>query len=110
MNLFSKYRHKNTECYKLSKEFTDFVSKRLREIFPTIFAHFKRIKELEGFLQNEAYIGTSLFTSFTITCDYNCKPHLDKDNYNLGFILWVQEDICFNLFSIVVVKLFSKII
>ena len=94
----------------MSEEFANFVSERLCEFFSTIFAHLERIKESKGFLQNKACIGISPFTSFTVTQGCNCKPYLDKDDYDLGFILWIQEGICFNLFSIVVVKLFSRII
>ena len=85
------------DCYKLSKEFANFLSERFRCKFPTVFEQLEKIKEVEGFLSTEASIGASPFTSFTVTCDYNCKPHIDKDDYDLGFIFWIQEGGWLNL-------------
>ena len=79
------------DCYKLSEEFASFLSERLRCKFPTVFEQLEKIKEAKGFLSTEASIGASSFTSFTVTRDYNCKLHIDKDDYDLGFIIWIQE-------------------
>jgi len=47
--------------------------------------------EVEGFGAGGALIGKSPFTSFAIIRDYNCRPHLDQDDYDLGFILWLEQ-------------------
>ena len=98
------------DCYKLSKEFASFLSERLRCIFPTVFELLEKIKEAEGFLSNEASIEMSPFISFTVTSDYNCKPHIDKDGYDLGFIIWIQEDWWLNLLLFFVLKFFCRIL
>lgn len=86
-----RYKHRKKDCYKVSEELATFISKRLKCIFPTVFEQLEKIKEGEGFVSSEASIGFSPFTSFSITRDYNCKPHIDKDDYDLGFIIWIQE-------------------
>ena len=85
------------DCYKLSEEFASFLLERLRCKFPIVFEQLKKIKEAEGFLSTEASIGASPFTSFIVTRDCNCKPHIDKDDYDLGFIIWIQEGWWLNL-------------
>jgi len=36
-------------------------------------------------------MGNSPFTSFGITRDYNVRLHVDKNDYDFGFILWLHE-------------------
>ena len=87
MELFFSYKHKVQDCYKLSKEFASFLSERLKGVFPIAFEQLEKIKETEGCDGNEACIGMS----FIVTQDYNCKPHVDKDDYDIEFIIWIQE-------------------
>ena len=89
--MFFRYKHKVQNCYKVSKEFASFLSERLKGVFPTVFEQFEKIKEAEGCDGSEACIRMSSFTCFSIIQDYNSKPKVDKDNYNVGFIIWIQE-------------------
>ena len=98
------------DCYKLSEEFASFLSERLKCIFPIVFEQLEKIKEAEGFLGNEASIGMTPFTSFTVTCNYNYKPHINKDDNDLGFIIWIQEGWWLNLLLFFVLKLFCRIL
>ena len=75
------------DCYKLLEEFASFLLEILQCKFPTVFEQLEKIKEVEGFLSTKASIGASPFTSFTVTHDNNCKLHIDKDDYDLGFII-----------------------
>ena len=54
-----------------------------------MFEQLKKIKEAEGCDGSEAYIGMSSFMCFSVTRDYNWKPHVDKDDYDVGFIIWI---------------------
>ena len=45
-----------------------------------------------------------------MTCDYNCRPHIDKDDYDLGFIIWIQEGWWLNLLLFFFLKLFFRIL
>ena len=56
-----------------------------------MFKQLEQIKEAEGCDGGDACIGASPFTCFTVTRDYNCKPHIDKDDYDIGFIIWIRE-------------------
>ena len=56
-----------------------------------MFEQLEQIKESEGFDAGDACIEASPFMCFTVTHNYNCKSHLDKDDYNIGFIIWIQE-------------------
>ena len=85
------------DCYKLPEEFASFLLERLRCKFLTVFEQLEKIKEAEGFLSTESSIGASPFTSFTVTREHNCKPHIDKNDYDLGFIIWIQEGEWLNL-------------
>ena len=85
------YKHKVQDCYKVSEEFASFLSERLRGIFPIVFEQLEKIKEAEGCDGSEACIGMSPFMCFSVTQDYNCKPHVDKDDYDIGFTIWIQE-------------------
>lgn len=78
----------------------EFVSDRLEVRYPTIFEHLRKILEVEGFNNGEASLGKSPFTTFAVTRDYNCRPHLDGDDYDLGFILWLQEGMFFEVIVI----------
>ena len=89
--MFFRYKYKVQNCYKVSEEFASFLSERLRGVFPTVFEQLEKIKEVEGCDGSEACIEMSPFTCFSVTRDYNCKPHLDKDHYGVGFIIWIQE-------------------
>lgn len=84
-----RYRHQHTHVQKLALELTDFVSKRLQVIYPNVYKHLHNIVKLEGFQSGEPLFGSSPFTSFVVTRDYNCRPHLDQDDYDLGFIIWL---------------------
>ena len=89
--MFFRYKHKVQDCYKVSEEFASFLSERLKGVFPTVFEQLERIKEAESCDGGDACIGASPFTCFTVTRDYNYKPHVDKDDYDIGFIIWIQE-------------------
>jgi hypothetical protein len=68
-----------------------FISLRLKGHFPLVFEQLQKVCDFEGFAKGEACIGNSPFTTFVVARDYNCRPHIDGDDYGLGFILWVEE-------------------
>lgn len=86
------YHHRKVDYLKLLEYFARFVASRLQNTFGRVFNYLDKIKETEGFKEGEACIGNSPFTTFTMTCDHNCRPHLDWDDYDLGFIIWLYED------------------
>jgi len=63
--------------------------------YPHVFEHLRKIVQAEGFTNNEATMGNSPLTSFAITHNYNVRPHVDQDDYDFGFILWLQEGMFF---------------
>lgn len=67
------------------------MSSRLELCYPGVFKHLRNIVKTEGFQAGEASIGESPFTSFALTKDYNCRPHTDDDDYDLGFIIWCKR-------------------
>lgn len=89
--LVFRYRHRHTHVQRLASELTDFVSNRLGDIYPNVFKQLHNIVNMEGFHHGEPVLGSSPFTTFAVTSDYNCRPHLDKDDYDLGFIIWLQR-------------------
>ena len=80
---------------KVVVELTNFVSACLEASYLGIFQHLQNVVQNEGFHNGEVVVERSPFTSFSITRDYNCRPHLDQDDYDLRFIIWLQEGIYF---------------
>lgn len=92
-----RYSHKHTDVYKLALELSEFVFDKLQIHYPCVFQHLNKILNVEGFTNGEASLGRSPFTSFVVTRDYNVRPHVDQDDYDFGFIIWLQEGIYFFL-------------
>ena len=75
-----------------------------------MFEQLEKIKEAEGCDGSETCIGMSPFMCFSVTRDYNCKPHMDKNDYDIGFMIWIQEGQYLNLLLFVVLKLFLQLL
>ena len=77
--------------YGLSEDFARFVCKILKREYATLFEHLESIPRVEGFDDEDARIGGGPFSSFSTARDFNCRPHKDEDDYDYGFIFWLQE-------------------
>lgn len=76
----------------------EFVSNQLEVHYPCVFQDLRKILQIEGFTNSETCFRKTSFTTFAITRDYNYRPHLDQDDYDLEFILWLKEGMVFHLF------------
>ena len=84
-----RYSHKHTDVYKLALELSEFVFDKLQIHYPYVFQHLNKILNVEDFMNGEALLGRSPFTFFVLARDYNVRPHIDHDDYDLRFIIWL---------------------
>ena len=47
------------------------------------------VRSKENLPQHVAWVGESPFIGMSITRDYTCNPHIDEDDLDYGFFIWL---------------------
>ncbi|KAG0566139.1 hypothetical protein KC19_7G040900 [Ceratodon purpureus] len=86
------FSHLNPCLYHLPEVFVKEISDHLRNAFGPMMDRLDKILLNEGLVEDHGRFGNTPFTCFSITRNYECRPHDDPTDYGYGVLLWLFPD------------------